>query len=577
MPADKWAMGFALRALLGLLLAWSFSCGGGAAGTCESARDCERGQICVSGACQTLDPIVLCTGDDACEADQFCDADGVCKARTGGGLDATVSAPDASPEPDATAGEDAQADAGFDEDAAPGADAVIGADAVVGADALAGADAVAAPDALPGDAGGCTQDNQCGTPPADICDNGRCARGCGVAGGITCGGGNVCDTTTGHCVPVVTTCSADSQCMPAPPARVCESSQCVPGCGQAGGLVCSGSTPQCNTTTGRCEAIPPCTLDSQCMSADQICLNGTCTLRCDRAGAASCGANNVCNTTTGRCIPGNLALGADCTLDAQCQSLLCLGVTIGGMNREICSQPCGASSHCPLDFNCLYLSGMNFCLGEALFNPPATFNVAAPGACMTGNIQCQSGWCNTQLNQCIETCSREQDCAAFGGSCFTYTQAGTTGNSYDHLCLQQAGSPVGNACTTNANCASGVCSRYTNTCAAHCCSDADCPTAQSCGLYDLDVATGEIVKICGPRTPGAGNQPLGATCTDANQCESEICVTRSLSDPMGPSQCSTFCCRHSDCSAFPNGRCEVFGGPTVGPVSTIVGACVNGS
>ncbi len=322
-------------------------------------------------------------------------------------------------------------------------------------------------------------------------------------------------------------------------------------------------------------AHPPCARDSDCGSADQICVNTTCVLRCDRTGAPACAANTVCNSADGRCIPGNLALGADCALDSQCASRVCLGFTIGGNARNVCAQTCGRSAECPLDFSCLYLSGTNFCLSENIFTPPASYNIRAGGACSSANIACQSGWCNTQALQCIETCSREADCSAFGANCFTYTQTPAGGGTlYDNLCLTQTNSLIGATCATNATCRTGVCNRYAQQCAAHCCSDADCPAAQVCGLYDLDATTGDIVKICGPRSPGGGALPIGSPCTVNEQCDSEVCTPTTLA-PNAPLACSTLCCNNADCAMIPNGRCIPSEGPTVGPVATIVGVCVS--
>lgn len=529
-------------------------------GACARSADCPSGNLCVSQRC--VPASAGCTTDEECGADQRCGEGGSCVARTtdasAGAPDATgPGAPDASPgAPDGDTTDGALAPDGTtpgDDAGAPGDDAAVG-----------------APDAT---APACTTDQQC-TPPSSICLGNACVAGC-VQNPALCGANEVCNTTTGRCTAIAAGCAMDSEC--GPPARVCEGRQCVPGCGQAGGVQCAPPTPLCSATTGRCTPIPPCARDSDCGNVDQICVNTACVLRCDRPGAPACGANTVCNATDGRCIPGNLALGADCALDSQCQSRLCLGLTIMGAARNVCSVGCSRGNDCPTDFGCLYLSGMNLCLSESLFTPPATFDTPAGGVCQTGNITCQSGWCNTQQSQCIETCQRASDCSIFGGNCFMYTQTpmGSTTNVYDHLCIAQTTSVIGAACAANNTCRTGICNRYTGTCAAHCCSDADCPAAQSCGIYDVDAVTGDIVKICAPRTAGTGSLPLGSPCTTGNQCESELCAPANLTAMNPPQQCSTTCCTNADCGQIPNGRCVPLGGPTVGPVQTIVGVCVS--
>lgn len=542
------------RALILALCAGVVACssGVGGDGSCTRSADCPSGNVCVSQRC--LAPSATCTTDTDCAATEFCNGSGECEARRG---DAAVTPPNADamvtpPTPDA---------APIDPDGGPGPEP----------DA-----APVDPDGGPGpqpDAGpACATDPDC-APPSTICVANACVAGCAQNPAL-CSAAEVCNTTTGRCAPRPTTCTMDSQC--GPPARVCESTQCVPGCGQAGGVQCAGMTPVCSPTTGRCEPVPPCSRDSDCGNPDQICVNTACVLRCDRPGAAACAANTVCNAADGRCIPGNLALGADCALDSQCTSRLCLGLNINMSARQVCSQTCGRSLDCPVDFGCLYLSGTNFCLSENLFTPPAAFDTRAGGSCSTANITCQSGWCNTQANQCIESCSREADCSAFGGNCFTYTQTpmGSTTNLYDNICVTQTNSVIGATCATNTTCRTGVCNRYASQCAAHCCSDADCPVTQVCGLYDLDTTTGDIIKICGPRSPGAGALPIGSPCTMPEQCDSEVCTASTLA--MGaPLVCSTLCCTNADCAAIPNGRCVPGDGPVVGTVQTIVGICVS--
>lgn len=316
---------------------------------------------------------------------------------------------------------------------------------------------------------------------------------------------------------------------------------------------------------------PPCNLDADCNNANLICVATVCTLRCDAPGAAACPGTEVCNATTGRCAPGNLPLGGDCAFDAQCSTGLCLGLTIGATSYSICTSACGAGSHCPLNFSCSEVSGMNFCLGENLSTPPGTYDTIAGGFCSSTVNTCQSGWCNTGGNQCIETCSRDADCAAFGGQCWTFTQGSGATTTYDHLCFAAGGTTVtGGLCALNDSCESGVCDRYEGTCAAHCCSDSDCPGAQTCAEYDLDAT--HTVKICIPRTPTAGTGALGSTCTSYTQCESEVCVPTDFNDTASVRRCSTLCCRDADCAAaLPlGGRCVPAGGALA---NTIVGVC----
>jgi len=578
----RWIAGIAPAFLAALA-----ACSGGptSGGSCQSNRDCIPGETCISGSCQIV-AASGCKNDEQCPLGQYCDTtDSTCKMFSSGDPDGGAVA---------DAGSSTVATDGGVPDAGPRPDSGTGL---------------------------CTVDTDCGSPPVDICQAGQCVLGCGQSGGLQCTGGTVCDMATGHCVSENPTCAMDSDCNPpteicvnnacvfgcgldstlcqqgevcdtntgrcvvvqtnctddsqcSPPMTVCESSQCVPGCDQAGGLQCSGATPFCDAATGRCTSNNPnaCQLDADCTGANEICVNMACVLRCDAPGGAGCTAPQVCDTNTGRCVAGGLPLGdMTCTQDAQCQSGLCLGLTINMATVNSCSRPCGATSQCPVDFTCGDVSGMGFCLSENLNSPPATFDTPSGGACNSTTNTCQSGWCNTGQNQCIETCSRNSDCASFGGNCWTYEQSGTGGTSFDNLCYDPgSGSATGAACTQNSNCRSGICSRYSGTCAAHCCSDADCPASQSCDTYDLDSAT--VVKICGPRSAGSGNLALGAACTTWSDCESEVCVPVDPADMNSPRKCSTLCCTESDCNQLPSGgRCRASTGPVTG---TIIGVCI---
>lgn len=578
-------------ASLGLLaVSLLASCGSRptAGGSCQSTRDCVSGELCVAGTCTPAKPNLGCQDDTECEVGQWCDpTDNQCKT--------VVIDPDG------------------------GSDAGIG-----GKDAaLPDTGTSTSPnDAGTNDAGGgsCTRDDECGTPPADICVANQCVAGCNEPNGLTCTGGTECDPVTGHCVSVNSSCNTDPDCMPGPPvqvcinqqcvpgcdfdpnlcgaqeicdtntgrcvaapmpcnddtecnppATVCESNQCVPGCNEAGGIQCAGATPDCDPATGRCVAAPGCQLDSECTGQNEICVNNACVVRCDQPGGMSCGAD-VCNPNDGRCLPGNLPLGDQtCIIDEQCATGMCLGLTISMMSLDVCTDPCGAGSQCPLDYNCVTVSGMGFCLSENLFNPPATFDTPAGGACTSMANTCQTGWCNTGTSQCIETCSRPADCASFGGNCFTYEQDNNGTPVYDNLCFEQATlSPVGTACAANADCMSGICDRYAGTCAQHCCADQDCAAAESCALYDLDANT--IMKICQPRSAGAGTGALGASCTTPADCESEVCAAVDPSDTNSPRKCSTTCCQDQDCAVLPlGGACRPAGTPIMGQIT---GVCI---
>lgn len=310
-----------------------------------------------------------------------------------------------------------------------------------------------------------------------------------------------------------------------------------------------------------------CSIDGECGDPTLICEQMRCIRRCDAPGAA-CTGSDVCNRTSGRCVPGNLPLGSMCSLNAQCNTDLCLTIT-GPRPMSFCSDPCGRTGDCPIGFGCRTISDMAFCVPPSIQEPPAAFQTPSGGACMDAEL-CQSQVCNTTDMVCVERCSRDSDCAGFGDNCWLWIQNPTTNPIYGQICLPQTGAGPGEACTMNSNCASGLCSRYTNTCAELCCADLDCPVGQTCAVYDHDPQS--ITKICRALSAGNGMRGVGQPCTADLECVTEVCVPEDASMPMGPKVCSTTCCNDDDCNILEaNARCWPARGPLTG---TLVGVCL---
>ena len=549
---------FALIALSG--------CGGGterAPGTCAAQRDCADNEVCVAGFCRTPGMSGLCE-PGACPAGSFCDpADLRCKPLDGqdGGMGDGGPTSPGDGGPDGLCAQDT--DCGQ-----PPVDICVANQCVKGCGQPDGLVCTGGTICDPAtgkclDESACTADIECG-PPQRICIDRECVAGCGANPNLCPAGTEVCDTTTGRCVPLPGRCTGDGDCMP--PSTVCENMQCVPGCGQPGGVQCTGAA-VCDPATGRCSTPGGCNVDSDCMDPDLICVNMVCTPRCDRGNV--CNANQVCNPDDGRCLPANLALGTMCEISAQCETSVCLNVTISMMTQQLCALPCAATSECPLNYTCSDLSGMGFCLNENLSSPPASFDTPSGGTCSMGNNTCQSTWCDLNAGTCIEECSRDADCANFVFGCWMYgfTSGGVT--NYAHLCAGTTGSAAGAACTMDSNCLSGICNFNSGRCAAHCCRDQDCGPTENCTAYDIDGIN--FVNVCTPRSASAGSGALGSTCTGNGDCESELCLPVDRTAPTGPRQCTSPCCAHSDCGFLgAGGKCRPFTGPLP---NTITGAC----
>jgi hypothetical protein len=367
----------------------------------------------------------------------------------------------------------------------------------------------------------------------------------------------VCDTATNKCVarsPIDAGQIGPKDAQPAIDGSIGDS--------MAGGLDASGL----DREAGQVPDTGPrtCGLDVECGDQSLICEGGFCTASC-RVPEAACPAPSVCNPETGRCVPGDLPLGATCSVHDQCTTALCLGLA-GARPMSFCSTPCGQTSDCPLGFGCRWLSDMPFCVPPEIDDPPAPFSTPSGGMCTEGN-PCQSQVCNTGAMQCVERCSRSSDCQAFGGNCWVWEQQPMV---YSQLCVPQMGGGPGTACTANSACASGLCSRYTSQCAALCCADLDCPPGETCAVYDYDASS--ITKVCRALSQGNGGRAVGEPCTDAIQCLTEVCVPQDSANPMGPKVCSTTCCTNADCSVLPTGGgCWPIRGPVQG---TLFGVCL---
>ncbi len=501
-------------------------------GTCTKNQDCLSGQLCVSGKCRSRDSSGdrQCTDETDCETGEFCDFfDKVCR-RPGEG--------DAGPARDASTGRDALLG-----DSAPPRDGGV----------QPGPDGGVQPGPDGGDAGPdlgtCQQDEQCPPgPPTSVCIADQCRYGCGIEPSLCASGTEVCNTDTGHCEVLIRNCAADAECVPAPPLRVCEGTQCVPGCGQPGGIVCGGVTPLCDTSNGRCTAPPSCNLDVDCGNPDQICVNLACLTRCDRPGGLAC-SPGICNTTSGRCTATNQPLGADCNEHGECTSGFCL---VLGAGVGFCSQPCGRTAECDqsLPIGCFPIDDMGFCVPGAAFNPPIGLTTPVGGTCSMTLNDCKSGVCDTGQGRCLERCFSNNRCAGQGGNCWAWLPQGQT--SHIHMCVTNTLQVSGTTCSANAQCRSGICNRYTGRCVSHCCSDGDCIANESCGVYDI-VSQQEGVKACRPKSPGAGSLPYGSACTLDNECDSEYCVALDPGDPQSLKKCSVSCCSDGDCNVVPNG------------------------
>ena len=252
----------------------------------------------------------------------------------------------------------------------------------------------------------CSGNTECGGS-SDACLRypdgvGYCARACNGPG--DCDDGDVCALISGiaQCLRVVgnqpdcsggatpSGCVTDSDCAP----QICDSGSCVdpPTGGLELGEPCAGHQ-QCNSL--RCSVTPDGAICTQsCNGFD----TGSCPdgFFCDGEAAGSCG--------TGLCLEGTagaMPLGAACSADTDCATLMCDGGT--------CAVPCqpdGATT-CPDGTTCQpgATPGCGACREDG--------SLGVPGAHCDANEDCQSGQCAVRDNDdqfCTSQCMDDSMC-----------------------------------------------------------------------------------------------------------------------------------------------------------------------
>ncbi|NOY90914.1 MAG: matrixin family metalloprotease [Deltaproteobacteria bacterium] len=269
------------------------------------------------------------------------------------------------------------------------------------------------------------------------------------------------------------------------------------------------STLNADDETGICTLYPgsgggptDCTV-SGC-PAGKECVSGSCqTVAGDGSVCSSCGS------------------GADCGGGAN----LCLGYPDGG---GYCGKACSTSADCSGTDQCVNVGGSsNQC-------------VRISG----GSPDCSSGATPTG-------CSVDSDCSA-SQICDSSTRA----------CVARptTGATLGEPCTGNADCRSGLCANLSS--GSVCSQSCDGLDARSCpsGFY----CDGEAVGVCGTGlclTGGPGTTALGGSCSVDTDCQTSMCtggVCASPCIPGGAISCpSGFLCQ--TLAAAGCGACKVAG------------------
>lgn len=379
----------------------------------------------------------------------------------------------------------------------------------------------------------CIDDRAC-NPPDEVCVSGFCRPGCG-AEGEACTAPATCDATTGHCL-VDGVCSSNADC--APPLSVCVAGRCEAGC-TVSTAPCRMDR-VCNAASGLCEIAPTCADDQGCPNG-YWCDGLGCRQRCTEPGAPPCRGDSTCNTETGRC-DGASDLGESCAADRNCISGDCLGVVIGGNTSQVCSRTCAATSDCRLGTSCLPVSSAGQCLPASLLNGMSTLATRSGGACETTDNQCQSTICEASAcaERCYRA---RDCVTFDGTTCVAVPQEIGLGRRLILArCIEPfVGGAEGDACVSNQDCANGVCDPGSSTCAHLCCGDADCTDQENCVPIAIEQSVLRVCQTsstAGSR-PFGGSCTSNAECASgvcgpadaANPNGARICTTYCCNDP----------------------------------------------
>jgi hypothetical protein len=339
---------------------------------------------------------------------------------------------------------------------------------------------------------------------------------------------------------------------------------------------------------GACTSDADCG-DGQCMTeADAGNPGGMCSKACDEDDASSCPTGSAC--IAGVC-EDSCATETDCRAGYSCFDVgLAAGVCMPDCESNtdcggtgVCNtysgycEPVGAKAKdgaaCGADADC----ESGWCLAESSTGRPGGFCVSA---CEPGSGFCpDSGYCEDESTTpggpafayCLDTCATSADCRA-GYSCYEWTDTvgacwpnctadaqcpdSGTCNEYSGFCETPSGAADGAACSTNADCASGLCDNETDsgnpdgTCRSYCDPTAanPCPDGGACLDYG-DSAIPGAFGVCFDTCASVADCRPGYVCQDEGLA-SGLCEADCESDAECPDT--------STCNKY-TGYCEPTG------------------
>ncbi|MBI5481655.1 MAG: hypothetical protein HY906_22555 [Deltaproteobacteria bacterium] len=233
------------------------------------------------------------------------------------------------------------------------------------------------------------------------------------------------------------------------------------------------------------------------------------------APGSACAKDADCET--GYCMTQGISgfPGGYCTAD--CAAAACAtGTCTSWGDLTVCLYPCADRTECRDGYQCLDSTCRPLCRGDScgaghqcVDGQCEELQLSPAGAPCTANAECEGGLCLPTARVCSQPCGRSADCAA-GLVCGldAYSSGSGPADRFAQGCVAAPGTtPVGGACTADAECQSAIC--HFNLCVTPCVDAADCDPGTVCADH-LRVLPGDwpVFRVC---LPSAGTlfQDLG--------------------------------------------------------------------
>ena len=412
------------------------------------------------------------------------------------------------------------------------------------------------------------------------CSEGTCNAGhtaCVCTDNSQCASGKCINTTscTGTCTGTGAGDSAN-----------CAPSSTPPSCTAGTSYSCAGGLGTCDTAHNACY----CTANSQCSSGQCIktagqndgagqCTGATCTgtgagdsANCMPFNSATCTGTTTHSCTLGACNAGDT--GCVCTADTQCQNGLGKCIKTAGVNDgggQCTAGTCTGLGTPDAIYCATTTEPASPPTGTTVWggNCPAgtTANSAHTYCVCTADSACPSGACIATLgqNEGAGQCGHGSTCSGAGSGdnmlCATVTEPGTELAATTATCPAGAGncsnvssssgtcSAAGVACwcTTNSQCASGVCRTWAG-CSGTCSGASGATTdtfncvLQAPGIPVAPTSEGGTTYSC---TTGGCNTSHDCWCTNNSQCPGSGKCIKVTGQNDGAGECTAGTCTGS--------------------------------